>query len=194
MLQLRVRKKWKMEKSGNLRKKEKEEKKESLRKIPERKGMPALETSWRILFKERPVSVEVRISLQTFRWFLNNSNSFNKSKAFLASGALLSKGDINYDQLFYSGHICRLIGWVAVFQFWRSSSESTLPTLRTNVDSTRVKTWEGKLLQRFKSQSMLLVTTKEKKVCDINLLWILGLVTNDDYVCINRLEAHISNI
>ena len=41
---------------------------------------------------------------------------------------------------------------------------------------------------------MLLVTTKEKKVCDINLLWILGLVTNDDYVCINRLEAHISNI
>ena len=80
------------------------------------------------------------------------------------------------------------------FQFWRSSSESTLPTLRTNVDSTRVKTWEGKLLQRFKSQSMLLVTTKEKKVCDINLLWILGLVTSDDYGCINRLEAHISNI
>ena len=33
-----------------------------------------------------------------------------------------------------------------------------------------------------------------KKGCDINLLWILGLVTNDDYVCINRLEAHISNI
>ena len=99
-----------MEKSGNLRKKEKEEKKESLRKIRERKGMPALETSWRILSKERPVSEEVQISLQTFLWFLNNSNSFNKSKAFLASGALLSKGDIHYDQLFYSGHICRPIG------------------------------------------------------------------------------------